>query len=179
MEKQQLVHFAISVIPSFAGDFDHLGPFIDCVNIVKGFTEDKHEELLFLLVKSRIAGPARAFIPKYCHSVEEIITSLEANILPDSPRAIAAKLKAISKDICGEVNVVQFVEHAEDMVDKLVYAYIADEKQLVNQAKSSAINVCAKIFNVIPEVKTVLTPREVIHKYLDTVTSQKPKRNCA
>ena len=179
MDKQQLVQFALSVVPNFSGDFDHLGAFIDSVHLIQSFAEEKHQELLFVLVKSRIIGPARAFIPKYCSSVEEIITSLESNILPDSSAAIAAKLKAVARDIHGEVNVVQFVEHAEQLVDKLMYAFITDEKQLVNQARSSAINVCAKIFAVTPDVKTVKTPRDVLHKYLDSVTSQKPKRSYA
>lgn len=173
MDKKQFVDFAISIINTYSGDFDYLGPFLDSVHLVNSFVDDSNRELFFQLIKSRISGPARAFIPKYCHCVEDIVTCLEANIQPDSTRALTAKLKAIARDIQGEVNVVGFVEHAEELVDKLVYAFIVEKGDLVNHARSNAINVCAKVFEVIPDVKT---PREVLHKYLDSVMTKKPRR---
>ena len=170
MDPIKYVSFAVSVMGSYSGDFDHLDSFLDSVKILKAVTNPQNQELFFQLVKSRISGPARAYIPKYCSSVDEIVECLQANIEPDTPKAIEAKLKAIAKDIHGDVAVVRYVQEAEDLVDKLVYAFIVQEGQLVNQAKSSAINVCARVFNVIPDVKS---PRQVLHKYLDSVTHLK------
>lgn len=169
MNTQQYVSFAVSVIDTFAGDFDHLHQFLDSVRVIKEVTDAKNQDLFLHIVKSRISGPARAFIPKYCSCVDEIITCLETNIEPDSARAIEAKLRVIAKDIYGDVAVVRFVEEAERLVDKLVYTYIA-QGQLVNMAKSNAINMCARIFNVTPEL--VSSPREMLHKYLDSVTHE-------
>lgn len=170
MDPQKFVSFAISVIDTFAGDFDHLGSFLDSVRVMQRVTDPHNEELFFLLVKSRISGPARAFIPKYCSTVDEIISCLEFNIEPDSPKALEAKLNVIARDIRGDVDVVRYVEEAERLVDKLVYAFIVLQKQLVNLAKSNAINVCARIFNVTPDVSM---PHDVLHKYLESVTQSK------
>lgn len=171
MEPQKFVAFAVAVIETYAGDFDHLGSFLDSVRVTKAVTDDKNQELFFHIVKSRISGPARAFIPKYCSTVDEIVACLESNIEADSPRALEAKLQTIAKDISGGVDVVRFVQQAEDLVDKLVYAFIVGEKQLVNLAKSNAINVCARIFNVTPDAMN--SPREVLHKYLHEVNQLK------
>lgn len=167
MEPHKFVSFAISVIDTYSGDFDHLGAFLDSVRLMKTVTDEQNQELLFHIVKSRISGPARAFIPKYCSTVDEIIACLADNIEADTPMALEAKLKAIARDIQRDVAVVRFVQEAEDLVDKLVYAFIVQEKQLVNLAKSNAINVCARIFNVTPDVSS---PRQVLHKYVDSVT---------
>lgn len=171
MDPQEFVKFCISVIDTYSGDFDHLGSFLDSVRVMKAVTDTKNQDLFLHIVKSRISGPARAFIPKYCSSVDEIITCLESNIHPDSVKAIEAKLRAIAKDIFGEVSVVRYVEEAEQLVDKLVYSYIVDQGQLVNMAKSNAINMCARIFSVLPD--QVDSPREMLHKYLDKVTHLK------
>lgn len=109
---------------TYDGDPLGLSPFIDSIGLLQLMDAQKeHEEILRGVVRSKLKGTARDYVPANA-TIDEIKHKLKNNIKVTESKIISGRLMALKAD---KMNFADYANKAEALAEQLKRALICEE----------------------------------------------------
>lgn len=163
----------------FDGKFENLRPFVNKIQTLQMFaTTTEQRKILKQCVMSKLGHAALSKVDRNANTIEEIINSLQAKILHESPKEIEGRMAALSLDKKPltefHKNAVKLAEQYQlALVQKGIDLAVAEEMTI-----EKTVDLCRRNTK-LTEVKAILsatkfsTPNEVVAKMVTQIDAAK------